>query len=296
MSSEPTPGRFRFCAIADCHFAATTAFADQGVIEDINKLQPDFSVVLGDISGWPGAGGEEMTRRAVQLLKGLQMPWRNLIGNHDLENRDIPTDRDNVLMWIRAHGYKLPWHREDRGPLTFLFLSTERFREHTIQPHEVWLSPRQIKWADEQLAACAARPVVVACHAPPLGSNLAVKADLHVRAGNAYVNQNHAPGQIMDLCYRHKNILFWFCGHSHLSQARPDAVVNTLGIHFVHVGTTNPSQAREIKRHSRVVEVEPQRIVLRTFDHDRRAIDESLDVVIPQGLESLMAARAQTAR
>lgn len=283
--------RFRFCAIADCHFSVTTTFADQGVIEDINKLAPEFTLVLGDISGWPGAGGPEMTQRAVKLLKGLRMPWRNIIGNHDIENKNVPSDRDNVILWLRAHGYKLPWHREDRGPLTFLMLSTERFREHRVQPHEVFLTTRQLAWADEELRKCGRRPVVIGCHAPVLGSNVAVNAELHVPAGNAYVNQNHLPGQVMDLCNRHKNVLFWFSGHSHLSQGEPQAIACTLGIHFVHVGTTSPEQTRPLKRHSRVVDVELNRVVIRTFDHDKRAIDESLDFVIPHGLEHLLIVR-----
>ena len=63
------------------------------------------------------------------------------------------------------------------------------------------------------------------------------------------------------------------------------------GIHFVHVGTTSPEYAREIKRHSRVVDIEPERIIIRTFDHDRRKLDESLEVTIPKKLDELLAAR-----
>jgi len=290
LNTEP---RFRFCAIADCHFGARTAFADQGVIEDINRLAPDYTLVLGDISGPPDTGGPEATRRAVALLRGLKMPWRNIIGNHDLEFEGLETDRDCILMWLREHGYKLPWHREDRGPLTFLLVSTERFREHVVQPHEVYLTPRQFAWLDNELRRCANRPVVVASHAPILGSGVCVKPELHVRAGNAYLNQNHVPGQFLELAYRHRNVLFWFSGHSHLSHNQPDAITQVLGIHFVHVGTTSVEQAREIKRHSRVVDIEPERVVIRTFDHDKRALDASLDFVIPHSLDHLLAGRRE---
>lgn len=118
-----------------------------------------------------------------------------------------------------------------------------------------------------------------------------VLPELHARVGNAYVNQNTVPGKIQQVIWEHPNIVFWFSGHIHLGQHYRDAVSRRLGVFYAHTGTASRLGSRDGCRHSRVLEIGPERLRLRTFDHGLRAIDLDLDHEEPNGLETLVAAR-----
>lgn len=284
--------RLRLCVLGDLHYERKFHTHFAAVAEDVRAQVADAVLSVGDLTTGPEVGGPGLLREALAVLHQTGAPLHTVLGNHDLDGTAFATDEEHLRDHLLAIGRPEPWHAQRFGAWTGVFLSTERFRSNPVQRHEVYLSPRQLRWFDATLAA-APGPVFVVCHAPPLGSGLRILPELHVRAGNAYVNQNHAPGEILDILADRRQVLLWFCGHSHLGQEHPDSMVETLGIHFVHCGPLHPLQAREGMLHSRVVELADDRWLVRTFDHQLRALATGLDRPVAGGTRQLLTRRAE---
>jgi len=266
----------RFVVLGDLHWDGRCGAAVREAVADLRALAPDFVLSVGDLTGGSGVGGGKALREAKALLDGLGVPVHAVAGNHDYEGAEFSTDRENLDDFLSVFGRETPWYARDFGAWKGVFLCNERFRDHTVQRHEVYLSPAQLAWFEETLARASA-PVFVVCHASPLGSGLRILPELHLRGGNAYVNQNYEPGRIAHILLSHPGVRLWFSGHTHLGHQYPDAISRALGAHFVHCGTLHPGQNRDGKRHSRVVDLGGEGCTVATFDHDLRGLDGSLE-------------------
>lgn len=270
----------RFCVLGDLHFDSAHDDAIREALADLRALEPDFLVSVGDLTGGDGVGSGKILRQAKERLEATGLPIHAVAGNHDFEGAEFPTDDANLADFLSVFGMASPWYSAQFGDWTGVFLSNERFRSHTVQRHEIYLSPGQCAWFEETLAR-ATTPVFVVCHAPPLGSGLRIIPELHLRGGNAYVNQNHVPGKLADILLRFPAVRLWFSGHTHLGHQYPDAITRALGTHFIHCGTLHPGQNCDGKRHSRVVDLDGRTCRIETFDHDLRRVDPSLMASLP---------------
>lgn len=266
------------------------------VIPDINALDPDLVVVLGDLTGGPATGSKEATGESVRILSGLESPWVSIIGNHDLQSKDFASDEAAVGMMLEALGREEPGFVVENEDFAVIGLSNTYWRRNTVSTNEIVIDDTQIAWWKSQLVRLGDKPVMMICHAPPIGSGLMVLPELHVCGNNAYVNQNNVPGKIPKVIREHPNILFWFSGHIHLGHYYRDALSRRLGVLYAHTGSASRFQCRDGCRHSRVLEIGPERFRLRTFDHGLRAIDSELDHEEPSGLGALVAARKKMLR
>ncbi len=280
----------RIAVLGDPHIGYPADDRWDEVIADINDIAPELVLVVGDLTGYgPWTGTSAATRHAKQTLDKLAVPWLSVIGNHDLEADEFASDEAAVGSFLSIVGRETPWFRLDLGPLSVLGLSGTSFRRNNEMTHEVVFETEQLEWFEAQLDELADHPVFVLAHVPPIGSGLLTMAELHAHNGNAVVNQNHYPGRIMKIIWNHPNILAWFSGHNHLGQHYRNAVSVALGVHFVHVGAA--TQTRDGRRHSRVVDVSPDRLDLLTFDHAARDFDDPLRYTDRHGLGELLAWR-----
>src|ERR1051325_9473548 len=80
---------FRVIQLSDMHIGLKThpegVAHTQQAIAIVNQLRPDLVIVSGDLSeNFPDARQE-----AHDLLKGLQVPYRVVPGNHDVHDDDM---------------------------------------------------------------------------------------------------------------------------------------------------------------------------------------------------------------
>lgn len=282
---------YRIVILGDPHISPSEAVVwEEEIIPDLNALNPDHVLVVGDLSGGP-AGATHTTQRAVEVLSGLKAPWHSIIGNHDLEAKEFDSDEAAVAMMLNALGRSTPQFIVEKDDVAFIGLSNTFWRRNTVNHNEIVISDEQLAWLEGELERLGSKPVILLCHTPPIASGLMQMAELHGRVGNAVTNQNNEPSKLLAPLWKYPNICFWFSGHNHLGQHYRDTISQQLGVTFVHVGTAAFGQSRDGYRHSRILEIEENRIRIRTFDHGLRAIDPDLDYVIDASLPELVEAR-----
>ena len=252
-------------------------------IDDINCLHPDVVMVLGDLGNV--RQGFDYASKTLRAFKGVVLP---AIGNHDLQVKSCETDEENIKLFVEAFGLRNHYYSCEYGGILFITLSSERHRAHRWQPDEVFLSDRQLDWFQHTLEANPKTPTIVQCHAPIFGTQIPVIPEVHVHATNPYTNHNHHPERILKLIGQYPQIILWFSGHSHLGQDYPNSICYHSGVYFVHVGVHGSRSTRDGSRHSRVLEIEPDRILIRTFDHSLRTIDPRCDYKLDEGPYGLM--------
>lgn len=253
-------------------------------IDDLNRLHPDIIMVTGDLDD--SRQGFEAVSKTLRAFDGIVLP---AIGNHDLDLEGCETDEANIKLFVNAFGLENHYYTYEHSGLRFITLSAERHRSLPWQPHEVFLSGEQLDWFRRTLEAHPATPTIVQCHAPVFGTHIPVLPTVHVRSTNAYINHNHHPERILELIRQNPQIILWFSGHSHLGQSYPNSICYHHGVYFVHVGVHGSRATRDGRRHSRVVEIETDHILIRTFDHVGRAIVPRYDYVLDESPVGLMS-------
>ena len=272
----------RLVVLGDPHLLSSEyALWENEIIPDINALKPDRVVILGDLSGGAQTGSAEGTAEAVRRFAGFSAPWETIIGNHDLQHSDFATDEAAVAMMLHAIGRERPGWVVEEEEYAVIGLDNTFWRRNPISKNEIVISREQIDWWRATLKELGEKPVIMACHAPVIGSGVMTLPELHTWGGNTYANQSAHPGEILQVLYEHPNVVCWFSGHIHLGQHYRDAISRRLGVFFAHTGTASPESSRDGYRHSRVLDFGPQGIRLGSYDHCLRTMDATLEYTHP---------------
>ena len=228
-------------------------------------------VQLGDLGaydkGFPGSAA--CFRMAKSFIDSFEIPARLILGNHDLEDAALDSDAENLAAWREAFGQSHYWSSKI-GNVTFVGLSTVRFRSNEHSVHEVHIDDEQIAFFERVLgdAGRDGSPVVVFTHAPILGSGLKAVQAVHVKNRCAWVNHSSNADHFISLVRRNPNVKLWFSGHFHLSQSYPDSISVVGGTAFVLTGVIGGSMSRDGDRHSRVLRGDESGFEVLTMDHE----------------------------
>ena len=245
---------------------------------DIRDLEPDLVVALGDFGTHARIGSPEGLEEAYALLRTTGAPVRAILGNHDLQRESGPGLQPKGLMEREARrafsmGPEEVWGVIEREHLRLVFVTTEaQPADDCHQVQECYASDRQFAALTAQLERRRGVPTIVFSHAPPIGCGLRTVPGVHVRATNAYLDQNHDPYRWQRWMKEFPEIVLWFSAHYHLSHHYEDAHTVRHGVHFFTTGV-HGNGSRDGFRQSRVIDVDERGgVSVRTLDHGLGAL------------------------
>lgn len=254
-----------FSVASDLHFMAwkeTDAPVEwvsvlEDALDDIDRLQPQFLVVNGDLTN----GKDRDYRLAMRVLHDkCRMPVYYTMGNHEYygfwEQSDYPDRKFSLSAaqqrFLDYTGMESIYYEKRIAGLPFLFLSTERYDPDMKDAG--WLSPEQLEWLKRRLRSSSEGPAFVFFHHPVNGTV-------------AESNETCFQSEELKTVLAERSGVILFTGHTHCRMDRSDQIVPDPDRKTLYVGGgclhNDASQ-------SRWVDVYEDRIVLRLRDHINR--------------------------
>ena len=259
-------------------------------MEDIRNIKPDLVVAMGDFGENACLGSPDAIQTAGSFLKKTGVPVRPLLGNHDLQQE---IGRGLLPRGTMESKARQCFHVED----TYFVAEYESFRlfgisldswdmEPPYSKNECHVGTERFAWIKEKLSERPGVPVVMLTHAPPMGSGLLTIPDMHVRATNAYMDQNTDPMRWIGLT-EHPEIILWLSAHYHIGHDHQGSMVTRNGVTYALTGV-HGNVSRDGTRQSRILDVCDGRAALFTLDHEARHLRGA-----PDWQEDLAAAVAR---
>lgn len=260
---------FSFAVLSDLHFMAYkepevpvewVPFLREAIAE-IAATGPRFIVCNGDLTN----GKERDYRLAMAAFEACPMPVYYTMGNHEYYGRFEEEGFTSAMAqerFLRWTGMPSIFYEREVESFRFLFLSTEHYTPDSNEA--AWLSDAQLGWLEARLAAAPGnRPAFVFLHHPVNGTV----------AGSD--NTCRESEQLLAILARQPHVVL-FSGHTHCRMDRDDQIVRRGVSVFVGGGCLYEETPQ-----SRWVDVYPDRIVLRLWDHRERQWLDAFRTEVP---------------
>lgn len=280
--AEPRP--FTVALLSDPHTHAESSTLVGAIndkfsraVADLKPLRPNLWLVCGDVSdhGQPG-----QFQAFLKIMRGVAKPDQILVttGNHEFYDNEA-SDAVALDRFRKAFGQGQPYSSRIVNGIHFVMLADEQFKTAPYAPNWAWLSPGQVQWFRKVLAEHRERPTIVSLH-QPLQDTV-----IWSHGGNDFAGT----GQIKELraiIKENPQIRLWLSGHTHIALTNDGQVVKQGSVTYVGLGSTfylfvppGPGDTdltggfkKDLSAsQSRVLEVWPDRWVIRTRDHVKQA-------------------------
>jgi hypothetical protein len=146
---------FEFAVIGDTRprFESESFLPFESLIAKINGLKPALVINLGDlIYGYGIIGKEKQWDKYQAVIKGIQVPYHQLPGNHDTHSKEARK--------IYGQRFGKFYGSFDYGDCHFVLL------DNTEQERWGYLGPEQLAWLRNDLKETQARSVFIFLHFP----------------------------------------------------------------------------------------------------------------------------------
>ncbi len=287
---EEGPRPLRVALLSDPHAEAedsamygaiTGKFAD--AVQDYKSLKPDLWLVNGDIAN----NGLQSEMAAVKkIIAKVAKPEQLMVntGNHDFYDKDA-TDEEELKRFRTTFGLEQAYSNRVAGGLHFVMLADEQYKSAKGPRDWAWITPAQLRWFEQVLAEHRDKLTVVCLH-QPLQDTV-----IWSHGGNDFAGCGQAK-ELRAILQKHPQVKLWFSGHTHMGAEIPGNVSRQGNVTFAGVGSTYyqfvPSSAPEAAEYggfvksvkvnqSRMLEVWPEKVVVRTRDHIAKAWMTDLD-------------------
>ena len=296
--AEPPGARpFRIALLSDTHTQdpnSIQAVAINGklsrAVADFRPLKPDLWLCCGDVSDHGYAGELEAFRNILQTAaKPEQLAVTT--GNHEFYDKEA-TDEVALARFREAFGLAKPYHNRVAGSVHVVMLADEQWHTAPRNREWAWLTAEQLRWFEQVLQEHREMVTVVCLH-QPLQETVAWSYGGNDFAGCGQV------AELKAIVKKHPQVKLWLSGHTHIPVAAEGQVVAKGGVTYAGLGSTFyqfvPSTVDEDQggwpaaggyrkdlsaSQSRLLEVWPDRLVLRARDHASQAWIDGADVII----------------
>jgi hypothetical protein len=260
-------------------------------MEDIRNTHPDSVIVMGDMGDNAHIGTPQAICAAQKLLSLTGAPVHPLLGNHDLQHEiGRNTLPHGVMEQVvrKCFGIDDTFFVYEYDDVRLFGISLDSWdMDPPFSPNECHISDKRFAWIEKKIAERPGVPIIILTHAPPMGCGLHTIPNIHVRATNAYMDQNTTPMRWMALT-EHPEILLWISAHYHFGHDHPDSLVIRNGVAYALTGV-HGNVSRDGTRQSRVLDIQDGTVTLSTLDHVARHLRAESDWQI--SLPSALAAR-----
>jgi len=250
LTLTPTP-TWNFAVIGDTQ--ANPRIFDRA-IADIKKRRPDFAVHLGDM-GY--CGSYNFWNRHRRLMKASGVPWKVVLGNHELYQCDPNLSRYSKARWLRY------WYND--GGAAYRSFTHKGIRFLLLDTANVWTPLAQNLFLRKYLSS--SNTVFMFGHRPlPYPHN----PKFTFAGGKRWVwyrymgpsRHGWAGIQMWKLIYRYRSkIKAYFHGHHH---SRIDYKLNGVNVHCTAGGGGNLETSKDIF-HYLMVHVNGRRYSVKTI-------------------------------
>jgi Icc-related predicted phosphoesterase len=260
----------RIAVIGDFHIKVEELELSERAMKDINQAKPDLVVALGDFGCHKQIGHISGMKQSFDLLALTGARVRPILGNHDLQRESGKGPQAKGTMEAemkKLYHLDSAYSVEEYPGFRLFFLSGDPQPESSCyQIQECYISDQQFGWFTEKLAERPGVPAIIFTHAPPLGTGLRTVPDVHIRATNAYLDQNHDPYRWKKLLYSYPQISLWFSAHYHLSHDYSDSH-SVVGYTIFFTTGVHGSASRDGGRQSRIIDILEDGVKVSTIDH-----------------------------
>ncbi|WP_164821417.1 metallophosphoesterase family protein [Paenibacillus koleovorans] len=266
----------RIVVLGDFHIHKDEFDLTRQAIDDINGCSPDLVVPLGDFGCNATIGGVEGLEQAYGFLRRLEAPLRPILGNHDMqrETGQVGLQPKGTMEKAFLSTFELD---STNGVLEYegfrlFFIGTDLQPEDSCyMEQECYVTDEHFSWLIGKLRERPGVPCIFFTHAPPMGAGLRTVPRVHVRATNAYLDQNHRYGRWMELIREFPAIKLWFSAHYHLGHDHADSSSVRSGTRFFITGV-HGSCTRDGLRQSRIIDIHGDKVSVSTLDHNSRLL------------------------
>jgi 3',5'-cyclic AMP phosphodiesterase CpdA len=297
QGEEEGPRPFRVALLSDPHTVesdSALATAINGklsrAVADYKPLRPDLWLVNGDIAD---TGKSAQLEAFKKVMAKVAKPDQILVntGNHDFYDKEA-SDEEELRRFTAAFGLQMPYSNRVAGGIHIVMLASEMYKTAPGPREWAWLSDAQLTWFDQVLTEQKNRFTVVCLHQPLQDSVV------WSFGGNDFGGCGQHK-ELRAILKRHPQVKLWLSGHVHMgadvagNAARRDGVIHLgLGSTFYQFV---PSDAADEQggwpsgdgfkkdlsaSQSRMMEVWPDRVVIRARDHSNQAWLNEQEVII----------------
>ena len=272
----------RIVLIGDPHLPGRHLPAKEALLRRIDGW-PDIDrvVVLGDLCQETGTAEE--VAAAKQFFAPLRHPLRPVTGNHDYLYRDEPDGegrkmkapadirRRKLARFVETFGMKALYHSEPLGGYRLFYLAADHLESDQLAR----LSEEQLAWLRDELARHRQRPSIVFFHAPLEGT----LKPYNQRANRpAFVAQ--PAGELRALIRANPQLFLWAAGHMHVP-ATNESYSAPVNLYDNRVTVIHNADLQRQRPWTNVLDLHPDRVVVRTYDHGREGWRDDLERTIP---------------